>query len=121
MFQRFAFSPAMVAGSVLLAALSLPASAAETVQFNSSKFSSDSIVAARHSTQDQYELRQSGFSVSDLEALSKTVKAQERELGDLKRANEEQKRTVDNQKRSLEDLKRTVEDLKRTVADLKRR
>lgn len=120
MFQRFAFSSAMVAGSVLLAALSLPASAAETVQFNSSKFSSDPIVAARRSTADQYELRESGFNISDLEELAKTVKSQEREISDLKRAGEEQKRTVDNQKRTLEDLQRTVSDQKRTLEDLKR-
>lgn len=128
MFQRFAPVSAMVVGSVLFATFSLPASAAATVEFSSSQFSSDVLVAARHSTLDQYELKKSGFSIGDLEELTKTAKSQEREISDLKRANEDQKRTVDNQKRTLEDLQRTVseqkramEDLKRTVDDLKRR
>lgn len=120
MFQRFASASAMVAGSVLLASLSLPASAAETVEFSSSQFSSDVIVAARHSTQDQYELKKSGFSIGDIEELTKTAKSQEREISDLKRANEEQRRTVDNQKRTLEELQRTLSDQKRTMEDLKR-
>ncbi|POA20817.1 hypothetical protein C1886_07500 [Pseudomonas sp. FW300-N1A1] len=113
-----------LSSALLLGTLTLASTTHAAIEVSSGPASYDDKIPAIHSSFDKDTLVRSNVSITDLENLQKTVKANVDEL-------ETQKRTISDQARQIEELKRSngssssasnsdIADLKRTVKEQER-
>ncbi|WP_095145052.1 hypothetical protein [Pseudomonas sp. Irchel s3b6] len=125
-----------LSSALLLGTLTLASTTHAAVEVSSGPASYDDKIPAIHSSFDKDTLVRSNVSITDLENLQKTVKAnvdeletQKRTIGDQARQIEELKRNsgssansnnseISNLKQQISDQDRTIDQLKRIVEEL---